>query len=214
MRGLGGLESRVRAVSDYLTSLPVRTVVVGHDAGALLALALGDVEQVAAVGLLAPLVPGSAPVRALTLEWGSLARVALGRAVPPPRGPGAALAWGQLPVAVRGTVLAQLEPEDGVVVRELALGRHVPRATRAPRLVLSGDLDPILAPAAAGALAMTIGAEHQLVAGAGHWLLAGPAWQAAVGRLHRWLVQRLGEPLLESYAEAMAERDETSGDDD
>jgi hypothetical protein len=37
-------------------------------------------------------------------------------------------------------------------------------------------------------------------------------WQGTVDLLHRWLVRRLGEPLLEFHAEAMAERD-AGGDD-
>jgi len=43
--------------------------------------------------------------------------------------------------------------------------------------------------------------------GAGHWLLGDAGWQPAVSLVHRWLVQRLGEPLLETYAEAQADRE-------
>jgi hypothetical protein len=32
--------------------------------------------------------------------------------------------------------------------------------------------------------------------------------------MHRWLVRRLGEPLLELYAEMMAERDAAETDDE
>jgi len=49
------------------------------------------------------------------------------------------------------------------------------------------------------------------VEGAGHWPHVGPTWAALVNLVHRWLIQRLGAPLLEQYADAMAERD---ADDD
>jgi hypothetical protein len=61
--------------------------------------------------------------------------------------------------------------------------------------------------AAAEEFARTTGAELQVVHGAGHSLVAGPRWQEIAALVHRWLVQRLGESLLEFHAEAMAERD-------
>jgi hypothetical protein len=38
--------------------------------------------------------------------------------------------------------------------------------------------------------------------------LAVGDWQAHAGAVHRWLVRRLGDTVLELYAEAMAERDD------
>ncbi len=207
VRGLGGLAARAGALREYLASLPGRAVLIGHDAGALVALDAAAGERVAAVVLIAPLIPGERPVRALTLDFRNLARVALGRPVPPPRGQAAALAWGQLPEPTRAAVLARLEADDAAAVREIALGREVPAPGGVPTLVLSGDRDPLLTPERASVLARTLGADQRLLPATGHWPLAGPGWQATVAVIHRWLVQRLGEPLLETYAEAMAERD-------
>ena len=41
---------------------------------------------------------------------------------------------------------------------------------------------------------------------------ADERFQATGGLIHRWLVRRLGESLLEYYAEAMAERDAEAED--
>src|SRR5206468_1368748 len=135
-----GVAERAAAVAAHAAALPTPPVLLGHDLGSLVALAAAARTRTAAVVLLAPLVPGSAPARALALRPGTF---------------------------------LQLLP----------------------------------APAAA-AFARALGAEHQSLDGAGHWLFAGPAWQRGVGLVHRWIIQRLGEPLLERYAEAMTEREE------
>src|SRR5437867_3185341 len=109
--------------------------------------------------------------------------------------------------------------DAGVAERAAAVAAHAAALPTPPvllghdlgslvALVVAGDRDPLLPPPAAAAFARALGAEHQSLDGAGHWLLAGPTWQRSVGLVHRWIVQRLGEPLLERYAEAMADREE------
>src|SRR5437764_443955 len=116
---------------------------------------------------------------------------------------------GELAPPLRRTVAANFAPESARVLREVMRPRTSPRgAGGVPALVVAGDRDPLLPPPMAAAFADALGAEHQPLAGAGHWLLAGVAWQRTVGLVHRWIVQRLGEPLLERYAEAMAERED------
>ena len=56
-------------------------------------------------------------------------------------------------------------------------------------------------------LADALGAEHTEIAGAAHWPIVAPSWRPTADAVHRWLVRRLGEPLLELYGEMMAERD-------
>ena len=56
--------------------------------------------------------------------------------------------------------------------------------------------------------ALDLEAELIDVEGEGHWLPAAAAWQRAGDRVHRWLVQRLGDTNLELYAEAMADREQ------
>jgi pimeloyl-ACP methyl ester carboxylesterase len=201
VRGRGALGDRAAAVAGYAAALPGQAVLVGHDAGALTALAAAPAARAAAVVLLAPLLPGSPGARALVRSPRHVAALVLGRPVPPPTGRAAVLLAGEAGVA-------RLDgPEDAALLREVAWGRiEAAPAPGVPTLVLAGDRDPLLAPAAAAALARRIGAECATLAGATHWPLAGHGWRDAVDALHRWVVQRLGEPLLERYAETMAER--------
>ena len=186
-------------------------MLLGHDAGALLAAAGG--RRATAVVLLAPLVPGSAAVRTLTLETAGLLRLLLGRPLAPPGPSAQALAWGDLPPTVAAGVLRRLGPDDAAVVQDL-LRRRVPlQRMGVPALLVAGDRDPLLDPAAAAALAGRLGAELSVLPDAGHALLAGPAWQRVVGLVHRWIVQRIGAPLLETYEEAMADRDAEEGEE-
>src|SRR5439155_11196982 len=123
------------------------------------------------------------------------------RPVPGP----AAAAWADLPPARRASTGA----EDAAAVREVVWGRVHPAAAGVPTLVVAGACDPLLPLPTADALAQSLGAELRVLEGAGHWPLAGVSWQPAVSLVHRWLVQRLGEPLLETYAEALADREPT-----
>jgi pimeloyl-ACP methyl ester carboxylesterase len=202
----------VAAVTAYARRLPTAPILVGHDAGAIIALAAAAQGPAAAVALLAPLVPGSAAGRGLATRWGGLMALLRGGPVPPPGGRVTTLVMGDLPSAVRAVVEAQLGPDDAATILDIVRGRvDPPPAGRLPALLLTGDHDPLLAPPDAAVFAGAIGAEHQILPDTGHWLLAGPRWLRTVDVLHRWLVQRLGESILELYPEAMAERD---ADDD
>jgi len=204
-----GLAERAAAVAAYGTALSAPPVLLGHDVGSLVALAAAARAPTAAVVLLAPLVPGRAPARTLVLRPATFLPLLLARPVSPPSGAAAALLCGELAPPLRRTVAANFAPESARVLREVMRPRTSPRgAGGVPALVVAGDRDPLLPPPMAAAFADALGAEHQPLAGAGHWLLAGVAWQRTVGLVHRWIVQRLGEPLLERYAEAMAERED------
>jgi len=205
----GGLAARAAAVAEYASALPKPPVLVGHDAGAVVAFAAAAHGPIAAVVGLAPLVPGNAPARALTRHWTLLLKLLWNQPVPPPTGSLTALALRDLSPSGQRSVQLDLGPEDVSAVLDVARGRLDPTPLgQLPALVVSGDRDPLLAGADAAALARAIGAEHRLIPGAGHWLLAGSGWEPCVGIVHRWLVQRLGDSLLELYPEAMAERDE------
>jgi pimeloyl-ACP methyl ester carboxylesterase len=209
VRGVpGGLAARAAAVGEYAAGLAAPPVLVGHDAGGLVALAAAARGPTAAVVLLAPVAPGSRAARRLVLAPRSLAALLLGRVVSPPTGPGAG-AWASLPPELRSCLAA----EDAASVREVVWGRIRPApAAHVPTLVVAGTADPLLEASAADALARSIGGELARLEGADHWLIAGPHWQSAVALVHRWLVRRLGEPLLETYAETMAEREPGDGE--
>jgi pimeloyl-ACP methyl ester carboxylesterase len=212
-RGIAqGLAGRAAAVAEYAAGLGSHAVVLGHDAGALVALATAARGAAAAV-LVAPLVPGTRSVRALAFAPRTLAALLTGRPVPPPGGRPARLLAAGLPEAVREELARILGPDDVAVVREVLWGRARPLvAAPVPTLVVSGARDPLLPPPAAAALARALGAEQRVLAEAGHWPLAGPGWQRAGDLVHRWIVQRLGEGLLELYPEAMAGREAASDD--
>ena len=204
-----GVAERAAAVAAHAAALPTPPVLLGHDLGSLVALAAAARTRTAAVVLLAPLVPGSAPARALALRPGTFLQLLLARPVPPPGVRAAAPLCGELAAPLGRAVVASLAPESPRVLREVVRPRTPPAAVAGvPALVVTGDRDPLLPAPAAAAFARALGAEHQSLDGAGHWLFAGPAWQRGVGLVHRWIIQRLGEPLLERYAEAMTEREE------
>jgi pimeloyl-ACP methyl ester carboxylesterase len=208
----GGFDARVVAVAEYAAALPAPAVLLGHGVGAIVAQAAARRTPTAAAVLVAPLCPGSRGARALTLEPWNLLRLLLGRPVAPPHGHAVSLAWGELADAARAQVLARLGPEDASTAWDVARGRiALAPAPGVPTLLLAGARDPLLPHAEALALAGALGAEALTLPDAGHWPLAGSAWLKAVDVVHRWLVQRLGEELLELYPEAMAERD---ADDD
>src|SRR5262249_17471277 len=188
------LRARVEGVTAEARRLPHPPILIGHGAGAIVALDAARSGAASAAVLVAPLVPGSAPVGVLTRRWDAVAASLLGRAIPPPRGAGARRVFGESP---EGLDVEPARPVFDVVRGRLrafrrAAGRAlVGAAARAP----GGRRD------AAAARAAARGGGHAGIAGAAPWPILAPAWQQPAGAVHRWLVRRLGEPLLELYAE-------------
>jgi pimeloyl-ACP methyl ester carboxylesterase len=207
LRQAGGLEERVAGVVDLARKLPGPPVLIGHGAGGVVALEAARAGPAVAVVMVAPLDPGSAPVRVLTRRWETIAALLLGRRIAPP----GAAAFGSLPA----TVASQLDAETTRAVLDVVRGRPLsPVGPGLPLLVAAGPRDPLLPADAAAALAARLMAEHLVIPDAAHWPLVEAGWQVTVDLLHRWLVRRLGEPLLELHAEAMAERDDDQADPD
>jgi pimeloyl-ACP methyl ester carboxylesterase len=209
----GGIAARGAAVAQYIAALPVPAVLLGHDAGALVALDAASRHPAAGLVMLAPLAPGDRAAQRLIASPRRLLSLVLGGAIAPPAG-AAAAGWLDVPEPVRTQVMRGLAREDAASVRDVAWGRVQPvrPASAPPALVLAGDRDAFLPLGSADALARAIGGERRVLEGAGHWPLAGAGWQSAVAVVHRWLVQRLGAGLLELYEEAMAEREDGSED--
>ena len=204
----GGIGARARAVADYLGALPAPAILLAHDAGAAVALATAERAPVAALVLLAPLLPGTRAARRLAFAPRRLLPLVVGGMVPAPaENP----SWLDAPDPVRGSVLRGLRADDAGSVRDVLWGRVAARPSAAvPTLVVAGSHDRLVPADATEPLARAIGAERRALEG-GHWLLAGPGWQDIIAVVHRWLVQRLGAPLLELYPEAMAEREDGEG---
>jgi len=203
----GGVAARIDAVVAHAGTLASPPVLIGHDLGALIALAASRRRRdvAACLVMLAPLVPGETPVAGLLWRWNAIAALLLGRDVPPPSAAQASAIWGQRPPA------GLLTPERADVVLDVARARVTAEPARVPALCVGGAADPLLPPAAARGFAARMGADHREVAAAAHFAHVGARWRTLADVVHRWLVTRLGEPLLETYADAMAERD---ADDD
>lgn len=165
-------------------------VLVGHDAGALLALGCSAPAPVAVVAI-APLLPRELRRRSLApaAAWRQRWAVHRGRPVPPPRD---GAAWFGMPAAPRAP------GESPVWVR--SVDAWVPRPAPAPALVVVPRGDAIAAPDEQEALARCVGADVLHLDG-GHALPVGAGWETCVAAVHRWLVQRLGAPLL-AWADA------------
>src|SRR5262249_6525055 len=91
------LRARVEGVTAEARRLPHPPILIGHGAGAIVALDAARSGAASAAVLVAPLVPGSAPVGVLTRRWDAVAASLLGRAIPPPRGAGARRVFGESP---------------------------------------------------------------------------------------------------------------------
>jgi predicted alpha/beta hydrolase family esterase len=201
----GGIAARGDAVAAYLSARGTAPVLLAHDAGAPVAIAVASLMEVRALVLVSPLVPGAPGTHALAwsraLVWGLLRRRALG----PPSGRAAEAYFDAVPHELRATA----EPEDARLLSQLARRSRLRRPARVPpTLVLRGSLDPFVSADDAARTARDLGGDVDEIPGHGHWLLVPPASHECVHRVHRWLVQRLGEDVLEQYAEAMAARDD------
>ena len=202
----GGIAARAAVAAEHLRALPAPPILVGHDAGALVALATASRIDVPALVLLSPLLPGAAGTHAIAWSSGLVWALLRRRPVPPPTGPKADAFFAGVSADVRRAIGS----EDPRLLAALARRSPIHRPTSMPpTLVLRGGDDPVLSRDDARRVASDLGADLDEIAGQAHWPLASAAWQECVHRVHRWLVQRLGAPNLELYAEAMAER----GDD-
>jgi hypothetical protein len=147
---------------------------------------------------IAPVLPGGLAIRRAVSPWGVLAGLVLARRIERPA------VW----LAEAEAVAWRRNAEDAAVVIDMVRGRVALGPLGVPTLLAAGDGDPRSEPRERSALASALGADVFVLPEAGSLPLALGAWQSHAGAVHRWLVQRLGEGVLELYAETMAERDE------
>jgi hypothetical protein len=185
--------ARVAVVADLVASREAPPVLIACDGSGPIALEVARRAPVAAVVWLAPLRPGGRPLRGAVSPWAVLRALLTGAGVPRPTG-------------ARARVLLGDETPDGQaweagpVVVGMVRGRTEVVAAGVPTLLLGGEHDALLAPLDARRLADEVGAETAVLADAPHWLLGSRHWLACASQVHRWLVHRLGESLLEIYA--------------
>jgi pimeloyl-ACP methyl ester carboxylesterase len=206
LRGVaGGIQQRAAAVAEHLRSRAAPPVFLGYDVGAVIALAAAAVMDVRALVLVSPLRPGAPTTHALTWSRGLVWSLFRRGSLPVPGGAIGEAFLARLPPDLRDS----LRGEDARLLGGLARRSPLRRpASLPPTLVVHAADDPLVPVDEARRLAAGLGAEVLEAPGRGHWPLTAGAWQQCVDRVHRWLVQRLGEELLELYGEAMADRDE------
>src|SRR5689334_1252002 len=88
----GGIDARAAAVAAFAAELQAPPILVGHDAGGLVALAAAARVPTAGVVLVAPLAPGSREARALVRAPRPLLALIRGGPIAPPTG-SPAVAW-------------------------------------------------------------------------------------------------------------------------
>ncbi len=183
-----GPDATLAALADHVAGIAERLepppVLIGHDFGASLVLAQ-PIRAAVAVVAIAPLLPASLRQRspAIAATWAQRWSVWRGRPVPPPRD---AVAWfgeGRLPVRnERPSWVAAVEAAD-----------FAPPTV--PALLVSAEDDAISVPADLVSVAERCGLS-QLRVGGGHAVPFTRGREACCTAIHRWLVQRLGSPLL------------------
>jgi len=194
------MTASVDFVRSHIVRLGVPPVVIGHDLGSCLALAV--TSDVRAVVAMAPLHGASVAttIEALVPRWRLALSAWRGQAVdfPSRRGPSRYRAD-----------MARLKstmPESPTFLRSLARGAAAPelafgvepseRTERSPVLVVGGARDEFAPLGPLRSWATELGAEIEIVPEGGHALPWEQGWEKTMALVHRWLVRRLGEDLL------------------
>ncbi len=201
-------EDLLARLDEALTALGRDAVVLGHGIGGLLALRAAALPRVRAAVAVAPMVPG---VRSrLVMRPASWPARWLGRALRPPRGAALFHLIADAEPYHREALVRALVADDARAALEIVHGRVrlEPTARAVPRLIISGDSDPLVPLEAAQHLAERIGAASAVVRGRGHWLVGGRALERTVAAAQRFLVRSLGADLLLLYPDEFRSDDE------
>lgn len=170
--------------------LETPAVVIGHDAGGLVALALAARGQVAASVAVAPLLEGASPL----LDGVTRLRSRLG--IGPVEPPTAAHPYRSALTHDAASILGQaLVVEPAARVGSLRGAALVPGASSAPSLLVAQADDPIVSKPLVEVTANGIEADAMTLPGS-HWPMLEPNPDAWMSPVHRWLVRNLGPELL------------------
>jgi len=186
---------RAKRLADYeedvcqaVARMEAPPVIIGHDLGGLLALRVA--ARACAVVALAPWIPpasGGMPARGLLGALGP-AKLSLQRAVRAPRGSRGRAYWGDPELS--------LVAEPTAIVRTLFSEPISLPSTLTPTLVVAAGRDPFVPRICVEHVSQDIGAALLVEEEAGHPLPVEPGWERRVGKVHRWIIQGLGDPLL------------------
>jgi len=178
------------AVATEIEALDPPPILIGHDAGALVALALDEAGRVRASVAVAPLLTGASTLldRVTRLRG----RLGLGLAAPPRAGHAYLHAGTE---KARGTLAAALAAEPAVRPASLRRRALAPRAAAVPSLLVAQADDLVVPASLVEAAARGLGADTMTLSGS-HWPMLEPNPDAWLSPVHRWLIRRLGPSLL------------------
>jgi pimeloyl-ACP methyl ester carboxylesterase len=196
-RVAGGTAARADALGRATATLERPPVLIAQDAGGVVALEMARRMPVTAVVWVRPILPGGRGLRGAVSPWRVLAGLLFDTPVPRP-------AQWMGDATVTGWALDQ---DAAALVVDVVRGRTSVEGAGVPTVLVAGEADGVCPLEERTALAAMLGAEVLVLPAADRFPLATGPWQRHAGAVHRWLVTRLGETLLEFYDEAMAERD-------
>lgn len=194
-------EQCVEDLRTIVRSAPSPPIVLAHDLGGLIAQKAAEQEALSALVLAQSLSPAqearpSRAARLLRLKyWLALL---LGRPFRLEGNDFRRSYFSGLPESQHASVLSAMVPESAHIIRHwLRPTADVdPRRIRCPVLVIAGGRDPVASSASLSQLAKTLGADFFEYPGHGHWIMGEKGGEKIVADIHRWLLQKLGEPLL------------------
>lgn len=183
-----GPDATLASLADYVAAIAERLapppVLIGHDFGASLVLAQ-PIRTAVAVVAIAPLLPASSRHRSppVVATWSQRWSVWRRRPVPPPHDTVAWFGEGRLPA----------RHEAPSLVAAVAAAHFVSPAI--PAVLVSAEDDAVSSRADLASVAERRGLSL-LQIGGGHAVPFTRGREACCTAIHRWLVQRLGSPLL------------------
>lgn len=192
----------VEDLKEVIRAAGPSPVLLGHSLGGVMAMKAAEDENVSALILVSPPLPGNEPKSAgrvlqlLRLKYFLLVILRLPIRI---KEKDFSLHWlASLPRAQHGEVLKGLVPESSYLVERLFKPdvSSESAVVRCPVLVVAGIDDRVIPVQAVRQRAQTLGAEFKEYSGHGHWMMEEEGWEEVVNDVHRWVVQGLGEEIL------------------
>ena len=189
--GGDALEGWCEALAAHVATLESPPVLVGHDAGGLVALAVAERTPVRAVVASAPLLGGMPSVHpALPVWWARLR----GATLPPPLPDHPA--WAIASQKGRARLAAALVHERARLVASVRGPLATPGRPRVPAVLVGYEGDALVSRHLVEITARGIEADFAGLPG-GHYAMLEEPWDAWMSPVQRWLVRNAGEDLLE-----------------
>ncbi len=196
-------ERCVEDLRDVIRAAGPKAVLVGHSLGGIMAMEAADDNNISALILVSPPLPGNEPksmgrsLQLLRLKYFLPVVLRLPICI---KEDDFSRHWlGSLPRACHGDVLRRLVPESSYLVQRLFKPQVSPESAlvvRCPVLVMAGMDDRVVPVEAVRQRARLLGAEFKEYPDRGHWMVEEEGWEEVVNDIHRWIVQGLGEEIL------------------